>query len=339
MRRHDYEKEAALRDRVRAEPAQAERHSELAAWLSRAGRLAQAKEALRQGLSRAQETARLQHLLGLVFAGAEEYESAERHLSRAAEREPMRFEYLRDLALVQGAAGRTASSVATLRQAEALGGEGANVAWLVRLGEKGLAETGARRERQPPPVPRRLAAIEQIVTRDPEVAEAIVARRPERPYEDTETLRAARRALGRLAAQHPSYPDLHFGLSLIAEQLGEIDRAIEAAEKALSINPRYAEACLLAVRLYERQGQPAKAAEHCLRATELRPTWPDTHLRLGRLMDIQGRPREAADVYRKVLTLNGKCEEARRRLDALGAAVAADAPAGPPSAGREGGHP
>jgi tetratricopeptide (TPR) repeat protein len=60
------------------------------------------------------------------------------------------------------------------------------------------------------------------------------------------------RALARLAAQHPAYPDLHFGLSLVAEQLGELDRAIEAAEKAITINPRYAEAHLLNEAIRER---------------------------------------------------------------------------------------
>ena len=334
MRRHDYEKEAALRDRVRSEPARPEFHAELGAWLMRAGRLAQAREAFQTGLAQAARTARLRHLLGLIFAGAGDYDSAERHVARAAEQDPARFEYLRDLGLVQGAAGRTASSVETLRQAMSVGGEAAEgLRWLVCVGERAMAESGVRPERRPPQPPRRAAAIERIVARDPEVAEALVIHRDDLSPEDRETLRAARRALARLAAQHPAYPDLHFGLGLVAEQLGELGRAIEAAEKAIAINPRYAEACLLAVRLYEKSGRPVEAAERCRQAVELRPKWLDAHLRLGHLMREQGRPREAADAYRSALEINGKCDEARRRLEVLEAALV-----GPPPAGaKEGG--
>lgn len=115
MRRHDYHKEAALRERVRAEPACAQAHAELGAWLCRAGRLGQAKEALQAGIAQAVKTARLHYLLGMIFAGAGDYASAERHLERAAQQDPGRFEFVRDLGLVQAAAGRTAVSVETLR--------------------------------------------------------------------------------------------------------------------------------------------------------------------------------------------------------------------------------
>lgn len=317
MRHHDYQKEAALRERVRAEPACTEAHTELAAWLCRAGRLAQAKEALQTGLSRAERTSGIQHLLGLILAGSGDYAAAERHLARAVDQTPTRFEFVRDLALVEGAAGRPASSVATLRQAVRFGGDAAGLGWLLRIGERAVAESGARPERLPPQPPRRDAAIEQVVSRNPEVAEALAVHRDPLSAEDAKTLRAARRALVRLLAQHPSYPDLYFGLSLVAEQLGEIDRAIEAAEKALAIHPRYAEACLLAVRLYERKGKSQEAVERCRQVAELKPQWADVHLRLGDLLSGQGQTAEAAEAYRQALEVNGRCKEAQQRLDGL----------------------
>ena len=317
VRRHDYQAEEVLRQRVQAEPSRPEGYTELGAWLMRAGRLAQAREALHAGLSRAERTSGIQHLLGLILAGSGDYESAERHLARAADRSPTRFEFVRNLALVQGAAGRTAASVATLHQAVRLGGDAADLGWLLRIGERALAESGARPERLPPQPPLRDAVIEQVVGRNPGVAEALAARRDDLSAEDGQALRAARRALVRLLAQHPSYPDLYFGLSLVAEQLGEIDRAIEAAEKALAIHPRYAEACLLAVRLYERKGKPQEAIERCRQAVELRPQWADVHLRLGDLLSDQGQPAEAAGAYRRALEVNGRCKEARRRLEDL----------------------
>lgn len=323
MRRHDYEKEAALRDRARDEPGQTPAHTELGAWLVRSGQQAQAREALLGGLASADRPARIHHLLGLILAGAGDYESGVRHLERAVRAEPMRFQFVRDLALVQGAAGMTVASVDSLRQAVALGGEAAaEVAWLLKIGERALAEAGVRAERRPPAPPRRVAVVERLVARDPELAEAIVVRQGEVGPDERETLRAARRALARLLARHPTYPDLHFGMSLVAEQLGEIDRAIEATEKALEINPNYVEACLLAVRLYQKSGKRDRAAEHCRRATELRPRWVDVHLRLGHLLREDGRREEAAGAYRRALEINDQCGEARQGLALVEAAPA-----------------
>jgi len=325
MRRHDYEKEAALRNRSRAEAGSAQSHTELAAWLARAGRLDQAHEALQAGLARADRPARLHHLLGLILAGAGEFDAALRHLERAVQQEPTRFQFMRDLALAQGAAGRTAESVESLRQAVTLGGEGAaEVAWLLRIGERALAESGHKAERRPPALARRAAVIERIVARDPEVAEAIVARKTEGRAEDYETLRATRRALARLLAAHPAYADLHFGLSLVTEQLGELDRAIEAAEKALKINPSYVEACILAARLYQKSGKPERAAEHWRRATALRPRWVDVHVGLGHVLRADGRRREAAEAYRRALEIDARCREANEGIQVLEAATAVE---------------
>jgi tetratricopeptide (TPR) repeat protein len=170
--------------------------------------------------------------------------------------------------------------------------------------------------------------VESLVAREPEMAEALIAGREASDPRKREVLRAARQALRRLIARNPAYPDLYFGMSLVAEQLGEIDRAIEAAEKALALNPRYVEACLLAVRLYEKRGEPARAAQRCLTVTELEPQWLDAHLRLGHLLREQGRVRDAAEAYRRALEVKADCEEARHGLERLEAALAAEGGAG-----------
>jgi len=336
VRRHDYEAEGALRDRVRSDPRRAKAHTELAAWLARCGRSPQAREALQAGLAQASRTGPLHHLLGLLFAATGRWGPAEQHLERAIAQEPTRLEYLNDLALVQGAAGRAAASVATLHRALALGGEAAGMAWLLGLGEQAVAEAEGRPARRPPAGSRRAAVVESIVARDPETAEALIGTTAEPTPERRETLRAVRKALTRLAAKNPAYPDLYFGLSLVAEQLGEVQRAIREAEKALALAPRYAEAYLLAVRLYEKDGKPAEAADRCRRVTELRPRWLDAHVRLGGLLQTQGLAHEAADAYRKAIAIDETYEAAREGLRVLEGAVPETSPdAGPGGRGGE----
>jgi len=321
-RRHDYRKEARLRDLVQAEPGRAQGHSRLAAWLARSGRVGQAQDVLRRGLAAADRPADLDHLLGLMLCSAGAWESGVRHLERAAAREPARFTFVRDLALAQAAAGRTAASVETLRDAVRLAGaQGRRLVWLLRLAERAVMESGGRPARRPPAPSREEAAIEQIVTRDPEVAGALIPRKGAPGTPRREVLRAARRALAGLLAERPTHADLYFGLGRVAEELGELDRAIEAAEKAIALNPRYVEACLLAVRLYRKSGRADRAEDRCRAAADLRPNWADVHLSLGGILNEQGRPDEAAVAYRRALDLGADSDEARRGVEAVAAAV------------------
>ena len=309
---HDYREEGRQRDAIAEAPSRPEGYSRLAAWLARAGRFAQAREALQDGLARAERPARLHHLLGLILAGAGDYESGLRHLERAVALEGNRFEYVRDLAFACGAAGRTAASAEALGKAIRLAGpRGQSLTWLLRLGQRAMSEAGTRPSRRPPVEVPEVAAVERLVARDPALVEDLIPRKGTPGQARRETLRAARRALVRLSEAHTEYADLYFGLSVVNEELGELNRAIDAAEKALAINPDYAEACLLAVRLYEKSGNPERAEARCRHAADLRPNWPDVHVRLGGLLRAQGRMDEAGEAYRRALDLGADGEDVR----------------------------
>ena len=317
-RRHDYHKEARLRDLVAAEPGRASAYSRLAAWLVRSGRSEQARDVLRRGLVAVDRPADLEHLLGLILFSGGAWEPGLRHLERAAGLEPARFTFVRDLALAQSAAGRTAAAVETLRTAVRLAGrEGRRLVWLLRLAERAVRESGGRPVRRPPMPSREEAAVERMVARDPEVAAALIPRKGAPGTPRREILRAARRALARLLAERPGQADLYFGLGLVAEALGEVDRAIEAAEQAIALNPSYVEACLLAVRVYRKAGRAERAEDRARAAANLRPGWADVHLSLGNILGEQGRAQEAAVAYRRALDLGADSDEARRGVEAV----------------------
>jgi len=320
QRRHDYRKEARLRDLVQAEPGRPSAYARLAAWLVRSGRTDQACDVLRRGLAVVDRPADLEHLLGLILCRAGAWEPGLRHLEHAVALEPTRFAFVRDVALARAAAGRTAASIETLRTAVRLAGrEGRRLVWLLRLAERAVRDSGGRLARRPPAPSREEAVIEQMVARDPEVAGALLPRKGAPGTPRREVLRAARRALARLLAERPGHADLYFGLGLVAEELGELDRAIEAAEQAIAINPSYVEACLLAVRLYRKAGRPERAEDRARAVADLRPDWADVHLSLGGILDEQGRAAEAAIAYRRALDLGADSDEARRRVETVAA--------------------
>lgn len=78
-------------------------------------------------------------------------------------------------------------------------------------------------------------------------------------------------ALKELVQQHPDYPDLHhlLGVAYDAEEM--TDDAIEEFERALGLNPHYAEARLnLGLALF-RRGRDAEAERHLRRVTKQDP--------------------------------------------------------------------
>ncbi len=322
QRRHDYAAEGELRRAVRLRPRDSAGHRRLAAWLLRAGRPAQAREALVAGLATADRPDSLEHLLGLILAGLGGAEAAERHLGAAAARHPARADYLRNLGLAQGAVGRLETSVETLRKARDLApNAGGALEWVIGLGERALRDRGERPVRRAPGTTRDATVIEALVSDDPDLAEAFVPRKglAAESQASRERLLGVRRALKRILAEHPEYPDVHLGLGLVAERLGQIERALASAERALELNPRYAEAAILAVRLYERAAEPARALERCRTVTEVRPEWAEGHLRLGALLAAEGDGKGAAACYRRALEVAPECAAARDGLAAVGA--------------------
>jgi len=90
-------------------------------------------------------------------------------------------------------------------------------------------------------------------------------------------------ALKELVQQHPDYPDLHhlLGVAYDAEEM--TDDAIEEFERALGLNPHYAEARLnLGLALF-RRGRDSEAERHLRRVTKQDPAHDLAHSLLERI--------------------------------------------------------
>lgn len=114
------------------------------------------------------------------------------------------------------------------------------------------------------------------------------------------------------------YPDTYYNYGVLLMKEGKFDRAQEALDNALTINPSYAEAHNDMGYLLERQGKLDEAAFEYQKAVEERPEFRKAHFNLARLLVNQQHYSEAIEQLR--FTLTPVDEDTPAYLYALGAA-------------------
>jgi tetratricopeptide (TPR) repeat protein len=135
---------------------------------------------------------------------------------------------------------------------------------------------------------------------------------------------AARPPLEALAQRYPRYADLHYMIGILREREQDLDGAAESLERALELNPSYAEAGLALISIYEQRGQHERSRELGAR---LRPAVASDGLDAttrGKLANLQaalgdayrevGELREAIEAYRKALDRCPGYHDIRQRL-------------------------
>jgi len=157
------------------------------------------------------------------------------------------------------------------------------------------------------------------MTREDREAYGLVRERFERG-----DLGGARAPLEDLARRYPRYADLHYMIGILHEREHDLDAAADSLERALELNPSYAEAALALISVCEQLGrhersreigarlQPAVASEG-LDATT-RGKLANLHAALGDAYREVGDLREAVEAYRKALDRCPGYHDIRQRL-------------------------
>lgn len=124
----------------------------------------------------------------------------------------------------------------------------------------------------------------------------------------------------------PGFADVHYMVGLVHERSGDLEAASTSLERALEINPRYAEAVAALVSVYERRGLFERSREL---AAALRPAaesaageldattrgkLANLHAALGDAYREAGELREAIEAYRKALDRCPGFHDIRHRL-------------------------
>jgi tetratricopeptide (TPR) repeat protein len=109
-----------------------------------------------------------------------------------------------------------------------------------------------------------------------------------------------------------------FQKGLELEETGApVERAVEAYQKVLELNPGAAGALVNLGTIYYRQRKFGEAEDYYRRAIEVDPTYPLAQFNLGNLYDEQNRMEEALDHYRRALNLNPNYADAHFNLALL----------------------
>lgn len=117
--------------------------------------------------------------------------------------------------------------------------------------------------------------------------------------------------------QRPDNAWGHFMLGLSAWKAGDLAKAEEAFEKALSIDPDHLKSLANLSRVFLDQNRSDDALDRLSHAADIDPNSNDVHRLLGRAYHAQGKTDEAVDAYRRAIALDERDAWAMNNLGLL----------------------
>ena len=301
---------------------------DVAAWRKlaqaqwRAGQHEQARITLATALRKLGNRAELHIQMGLFWAAKEKFDEARKSFTSAVEADCTCADSHYYLALAASAQGDVIDAVRSFQRAFELRRDDLVVA-------RQLAMAAAAAERQghhfvlrlpeaaATPEGSEIRQLAAYITSEPEFLDACLSL-PDSPI-DGELFGMLAGVVQMALAAHGGYADLRYHSSRIFARLGRLDEAIEQADKAVRINPRYVRAFLHLADLHARAKKPLDAVENIERAVACGADWPDVHCLAGEILARFDMPAEAKEYFKRALQLKAGYRRAAETMSALAA--------------------
>jgi protein O-GlcNAc transferase len=113
---------------------------------------------------------------------------------------------------------------------------------------------------------------------------------------------------------NPNFADAHYNLGNELNTLGRKDEAVISYERALKINPHDADALNNLGVVLAALGRSGEAAARYALALKIRPDYADAHINLGNALNAAGRKDEAVASYQRALALSPNDAKAHNNL-------------------------
>jgi tetratricopeptide (TPR) repeat protein len=113
---------------------------------------------------------------------------------------------------------------------------------------------------------------------------------------------------------NPNFAEAHNNMGDAFLQQGRMDEAIAQLQRALAINPNYTEARYNLGNAFRRQGKENEAIAQFQKALAINPEFAEAHYNLGNAFLQQGHVDEAIGHFQKALDIKPDYVEARNNL-------------------------
>ena len=117
-----------------------------------------------------------------------------------------------------------------------------------------------------------------------------------------------------LVQQFPMSLVLYNIQGAVLQELGQLDLSIDAYNKALAIEPNYADACYNMGMALQKQGKLQEAIKAYNKALAIKPDYVDAYNNIGVALTGQGKQEEAIEAYIGALSINPDYAEAYNNI-------------------------
>ena len=107
----------------------------------------------------------------------------------------------------------------------------------------------------------------------------------------------------------PDYDEAYNNMGTALQEQGKLDDAIKSFNNAISINPNYAEAYYNMGNVLQDKGQLEEAVEAFEKAISIKPSYFEAHNNVGLALQEKGKLEEAIVSYTKALSLDPNCAD------------------------------
>ena len=290
----------------------------LAQW--KQGSPLDATSTIREGICRSPRNAELHYQLGVMLAADDDWIEAEQLFEKTLATDPSHAGACERLAQICALSSRAEQALRYMERAHQLDPSHPRIAMqLALLTQSSGASAGSVKwhllAKSPKLEEQALDRLGDAVVREPEFVATFLSLPPSEV--DGEVFSTLAATLEHALAKHPEFADLHYHCGAVYNRLGQHREAIEHAERAVEINPRYVNALILLAELYGQTDRKADGVDRLKQAIDAGGDFADVHYLMGKLYQDAGQVDRARRSYQRALDLNHNYRLARDALAAL----------------------